>query len=360
MRIQDLTIENLRVIERMTLTPVPGINIFCGPNGAGKTSVLEAIYLAGRGRSFRHNESAPMVRHGADVARLLLHIAADEENDRISTLGIARGASQLEARLNGKDLTRRSALAEALPVQWVGSQPQRFFELGPEVRRNFLDMLLFHVEHSYLHRLNEYHRVLKQRNAALRICDRAGAQAWDTLLSELSEQISRSRSDLWNDLWERARSMAANWGLTTLLDARIRGGSKGSRTLLEDLRSRIDEDLSRGFTGQGTHRFDVTITERTSTRNAAKSLSRGQLKLWVLALNLAASDTIEASSRGERPVLLIDDLSAELDLANRTRVLKAVLDRGGQAFVTRLSDDVLPMLDQTALFHVEHGRLRDP
>ena len=160
--IHGLTIQDLRVIQTLELAPVRGINVVSGNNGAGKTSVLEAIYLAGRGRSFRHNEAKPLIREGAEEVRVIAKIS-DLTDGSATTLGLSRDRSQFRCRVDGQDVKKRSVLAETLPVQWVSSQPQLFLELGPDLRRRFLDMVVFHVKHGYLSTLGTYQRVLKQR-----------------------------------------------------------------------------------------------------------------------------------------------------------------------------------------------------
>ncbi len=130
MWINSLSISDLRVIRSLELQPREGINFVCGPNGAGKTTILEAIYLAGRGQSFRHQDAGPMIRNGSDDATVVVKMVG--AGGRQAILGVRRSAKNVECRLNGENVSKRSALAMALPVQWIGSQPQLLLSMGPE------------------------------------------------------------------------------------------------------------------------------------------------------------------------------------------------------------------------------------
>lgn len=355
MKISALTIENLRIFRRLSLRPDDGINIVSGANGSGKTSILEAIYLAGRGRTFRHSDARPLVRVGAAQAVVVVKLrGSDPESE--STLGISRGAKEFRCRLNGIDLTRRSELAATLPVQWIGSQPQILLDLGPDVRRRFLDMAMFHVEPRYLQTLADFQRSLRQRNGALRLVgDRSAVRVWDRPLSEAGEQIDRDRRSVLDAIFQRLRNILDEWQLDFSVTYRYRSGWSKDRGLREELDAQLDDDMQRGFTRSGPHRAELEILSASGL--AQKVLSRGQQKMLVIALHLATFDLIVKEALQRRPVLLLDDLAAELDLANRGKVLGALEARSGQCFITRLSDDRLPTPSGGAVFHVEQGQL---
>jgi len=356
--IRDLSIDHLRLIEHLRFAPGTGINVISGSNGAGKTSILEAIYLAGRGRTFRHRDARPLIREGEREARVLLRLQPDD-GGRLLTLGLARQIQGLHCRLDGSDVKKRSLLAEALPLHWVSSQPQGFLEAGPDIRRRFLDMAVFHVEHGYLGTLSAYQRALRQRNAALRSGDRSGSRVWHHALADAAEVIDRSRHQIVDRLASRVAEITQSWDLSADIDFHYHRGWSGTVGLEDELDVRLADDLRQGHTSRGPHRaeLDVLALHTEKGRPAAKVLSRGQLKMLVIAINLAAFDVIVASVADRRPIWLIDDLAAELDLVNRARVLDALAARETQAFVTRLSDETLPDGGIDTVFHVKHGQL---
>lgn len=355
MQIVRLEISNLRVLRELVLEPGRAINFIVGANGAGKTSILEGIYLAGRGRSFRHAESGPLIRNGAGNSTVVVHIDRGK-GARTSILGVRREKSAIVCRMDGKDLNKRSDLAEALPVQWVGSQPQVFLELGPDVRRRFLDMGLFHVEHSYLQTVSELHRVLRQRNAALRDGQAEMAAIWDRPLQDVSEKVNEARLRFVESLMPGVIALLAEWAQDFQFSFRYRSGWHIEKPLSELLKSRIGTDIKMGFTGIGPHRAELALLSEGLP--VEKKLSRGQQKMLLLALNISLLDVIRTSTQSS-PILLVDDMAAELDETNRSRVLRSLVERGAQAFLTKIDESALRVDSaDSRTFHVEHGVLK--
>jgi DNA replication and repair protein RecF len=354
-RITSLEISNLRIVEHLVISPTAGINLIVGGNGAGKTTLLEGIYLAGRGRTFRHADAGPMIRIGAECATVIVGLR-DDDADRNSILGVRRERRVLTCRLNGQDVKKRSVLAEALPVQWIGSQPQSFLGMGPEVRRRFIDMGVFHVEHGYLDVVAEFHRVLRQRNAAIRQGDPAGVRIWNQPFDAAAVVLSDRRRAFVDTLMPLVLARLATWQTDFELNYRFRPGWRGDTPLREQLDSRIESDLRQGFTTIGPQRAELEFT--VANVPAEKCLSRGQQKMLVLALHLALTDRIKAAV-GRAPIVLIDDLAAELDRANRQAIIEAFTERPVQVFLTAIESEALTLLDDAAaMFHVEQGALK--
>jgi len=353
--ISSLVINNLRIVEKLQIEPAPGINFIVGDNGAGKTSILEAIYLAGRGRTFRHKDAGPMIGQGADSVTVVVGID-DENSERRSTLGIRREKSQFICRLDGKDVKKRSILAETLPVQWVGSQPQLFLSMGPDVRRRFLDMGMFHVEHSYLSSMLEFQRILRQRNAALRKGNAEEVRIWNKPLSVAAESLNKRREYYVDLLMTRVVDEIGPWNPGYTLSYRYRPGWKGDSDLFQQLEESTESDLRLGYTTRGPQRAELELLADGAT--AEKKLSRGQQKILVLALNLALSDLI-SERKGSAPILLVDDLAAELDPMNRSLLVAEFEKRQVQVFLTKIEDDSLRAnVTNPRTFHVEQGAIR--
>ena len=359
MYIRVLEITDLRVIERIRIEPAAGLNFIVGENGSGKTSLLEGIYLASRGRTFRHAEAGPMIRFGAEQTTVVAHLAPDRvdgsADESGAILGVRRGKQSLLCRLNGSDVRKRSELAEALPVQWIGSQPQLLISMGPEVRRRFVDMGLFHVEPPYLRAYAEFQRTLQQRNAAIRQGSREQVSFWSTPFAAASEALNEYRESFSERLVRRTLELLGEWHTDFTIDYRFRRGWSSTVHLEEELRRKVDLDLKMGFTTIGPQRAELEISVEGGV--AEKRLSRGQQKVLVFALNLAMQDLIK-SRKGTAPILLVDDLNAELDQLNREKLLAAIVARGGQTFIAaiELPIDVGRLPPGTRLFHVEHGR----
>ncbi|MGD8958104.1 MAG: DNA replication/repair protein RecF, partial [Chromatiaceae bacterium] len=351
--ITSLEIANLRIVEQLDLSPGPGLNFIQGPNGAGKTSILEAIYLAGRGRTFRHSDAGPLIRRGAEAASVVVQFSG-ENGASLSRLGVRRDKSSLTCRLNGKDIKKRSTLAETLPLQWMGSQPQLLLGLGPEVRRRFIDLALFHVEPTYLNVITTFQRALRQRNAALRRGPAAAVRHWHEPMDSAAAVMDSHRAAFIASLLPRVRNFLERWSVEFELGWRYRRGWGQDIALKDLLQQKLDQDLRIGYTSAGPQRAELDLI--ADGASAEKSLSRGQQKLLVLALNLGVMDMI-IEAKGVAPVLLVDDLAAELDSENRARLIAELEQRDVQIFLTRIERRVLAPNKPSTVFHVEHGRL---
>src|SRR6187397_759368 len=178
MALAELRIENLRCVESAALDFSPELNLIAGENGAGKTSILEAIFLLGRGRSFRTRTSERLIRYGQP--RLTVFGRTDDSPPRSAGIEIAADGGT-RARINGENASSLLELSGVLPVQAIDPEIHKLIEQGPERRRRWLDWLVFHVEPSFGPQWARYQRALKQRNAALK----AGVEnvgAWDPVL----------------------------------------------------------------------------------------------------------------------------------------------------------------------------------
>lgn len=286
---------------------------------------------------------------------VVISLCGDSPGSRSSVLGVRREKRVLTCRLDGQEIRKRSGLAEALPVQWIGSQPQLLLESGPEVRRRFIDMGLFHVEQSYLGTLGDFHRILRQRNAAIRLGGASAVRVWNQSMHMAALALNESRQQFVHDLMRRVQALIAPWKPGFSLGYKFRPGWSLDGSLLEQLESKIDLDLKMGYTTIGPQRAELELL--ADNVNAAKKLSRGQQKILVLALNLALMDYM-LESRGVTPVVLCDDLAAELDVANRERVIKAFEARPAQVFLTMVDRGALRGIStDPSMFHVEHGQL---
>ncbi len=348
----EIVIENLRVFEQACFRPGPGINLVTGANGAGKTSLLEAVHLVATGRSFRHRDTQPLIREGAEAVQLVGRFS--DRGGHSHVLGLRREKQDLVVRLDGRGNVRRSEILELLPVQFIGADPQDLISGPPEKRRAFLDNGLFHVEHDYLAVAQHYARALAQRNAALR----SGGyrkQEWDAQLASFGERLDAYRARYVPGLVDTVRAVLHDWGFDADLAFSYRRGWSQKETLGEALARMLDTDRKQHFTSVGPHRADLVITARAA--RSGKILSRGQLKMLVAAMYLAQA-RLQSETRPVQ-VLLFDDIGAELDADNRARLLRTIGSSYPQVIVTSLDPPGDFDADSTSLrmFHVEHGTL---
>jgi DNA replication and repair protein RecF len=345
----ELQVADQRCLTQAHLRLHPRLNLLTGDNGSGKTSILEAIYLLGRGRSFRTRHTEQLIRHTAAELRVVGRI----DSGGTHTIGVGCTRQKgVAARIDGRDVTSLAELSELFPVQVIDPGIHRLVEEGPVQRRRWLDWAVFHVEPDFVRHWQGYSRALRQRNAALR-CG-ADPSPWDGELVRLGEQLNTSRARL-------VQALQPYW-TTALHDLDAEPASLGyfqgwnrEQGLAAALSAHALRDRERGTTGSGPHRFDVQL--RLDGRSVREILSRGQQKLMGAAMALTMSRYVAAAA-SRAPALLLDDPAAELDREHTERLLAAVASLGGQLVVTALRAEGTPLGTPDRVFHVEHNEVK--
>jgi DNA replication and repair protein RecF len=350
MGLSELTLENFRCIERARLDLPRGMALIRGPNGSGKTSILEGIYLLGRGRSFRSRHADGLIRDGTDALALGGRTTGDTGVPLRVRVRRGQGTS---AEIAGVAVRSRADLAQAFPVQALEPGIHKLIEEASPRRRRWLDWAVFHVEPPFILAWQRYGRALRQRNAALRSAPET-ARAWDPELIEQGELIDAARIRLLEGLTPYWNAMA---GALTDLPAQLlyRRGWSAEVPLALALAASFAQDRRRNMTLVGPHRADVEVC--LAGRNARTVLSRGQQKLMAAAMVLSQLKLLQARVALE-PTLLLDDPAAELDATRLDRLLGQVRALSCQLIVTSL--DLAPerLGSPESVFHVEHGHVQ--
>ncbi|MDA3920354.1 MAG: DNA replication/repair protein RecF [Salinisphaera sp.] len=355
MQFDALSIRNFRCMESAELLPAESVNCIIGDNASGKTSVLEAIYILGRGQSFRHSPLHQAIRRGDDSFTVRARISDGASRHR--RVGAHHDKRQFSLKLDDIDNVSRFELVSAAPLQLIDPNVHRLLEQGPQHRRQFLDWGVFHVEPLFFPAWRRYRRALKQRNHALRHrYAKHDVLAWDGELvkqGELVDACRRRYLDYLTDLLPKSTHRVIGNGQ---LQLSYTNGWKGTEGLGVALASTLDRDLRAGFTQQGPHRADLHVA--ISSTKARDWVSRGQQKILTTSLLLCQAQILHLR-RGIKPVLLIDDLAAELGESFRQTVAEEIIRIGGQCFLTFLDESLVPdALTSAQMFHVEHGRVR--
>ena len=360
MRIVNIRISDVRSLCDVEVVPGSRINLLIGPNGSGKTSILEAIHILSLGRSFRTRKTRSVIRHDAESLTVAGHIASEESGSN-TTIGIEKTAGTTRLRVDGREVRSVSALARRLPVMVIAPEGFKALLEGSEHRRRLLDWTLFHVEPSYLEVLQRYGHVLKQRNAALRMPGGEQSEreldSWDEQLAAEGERLEsiRRRHVESPEMLEIAHESIASV-LTEEVSWKYWCGWDRERELLDVLKSHRLRDRQTGFTSTGPHRADVLW--RGTRGLARENLSRGQGRLLVMAFEIAQVSYV-MRVENVRPVLLVDDLSTELDISSMQRFISRIENLGLQVFISSVLDAVATLIRpdaEASLFHVEQGQ----
>tara|TARA_R110000772_G_scaffold26389_11_gene68087 strand:- start:2522 stop:3604 length:1083 start_codon:yes stop_codon:yes gene_type:complete len=354
--LKKLSITRLRNLDTVTIAPSPAFNFIYGENGSGKSSMLEAIFLLGRAKTFRSASKTPIIQIGTNDC--VIHALLDEEQ----SLGFSRTQSgDQQIRINGQNAGNSAELAQKLPLQLFNADAFKILEGGPGVRRGFLDWGVFHVEQDFISHWRQAQRALLNRNSLLkkRNIDHAELKPWTQEFCRHAEEVHKYREAY---IKKYVLSLSTTLNEMLPLDSfslKYVKGWEQDEDLEAVLSKSLDKDIKYGHTASGPHRADLKI--QIGSESAAEHLSRGQQKLLLIAMKFSQAILLKEQC-SKSCVFLLDDLPAELDSANRSRVLAMLSKLGEQAFITGIAkQDLLESMQEIGkemkLFHVEHGKI---
>lgn len=336
------------------MSPGAGINIIVGDNASGKSSVLESIFFLGRARSFRRTLSDALIRDGAD--EFTVFARTEDRFSAPGTLGIRRRRRETLWKIDGRADASLLDLVRRLPIQFIDPNLHQLLEEGPTHRRRFLDWGVFHVEHDFFPAWQRMQRALRQRNRALkRRATAATIRAWDHELVAQVGRVDNARRRYLADWQTNLRHFMAEVMPEVSLDVRYHPGWAADRSYFDVLAAGFDRDRELGHTQSGPHRADLKV--RLEGALARERASRGQQKLITMVMLLAQAALLK-QRHGYTPIILVDDLAAELAADYRSAVFRLLAAQDAQCFLTFL--DIADVPDRTAcsaMFHVEHGQL---
>ena len=356
MFITRLNIERVRNLKAVALHELQPFNVFYGQNGSGKTSILEAIHLLATGRSFRTHIPKNYIQNETGDAIVF----AQSVTEKIGMQKFLSGEQLI--KVNGDHIATQGQLAKILPLQHIDPQSTDIIDYGAKPRRQLIDWLMFHVEPDFYHAWQYYSRALKQRNSLLksrRNLSLNDLEPWNKMLAEYGEMLHSQRSGIveqWKVYFEQDLKQ-----LLPDLDIQMEyvAGFHSELGLLHDLTVHHQKDLDRRYTEYGPHRADLRL--KTTLGDADVVLSRGQKKLLIVALKLSQIAMLHGCNK--ETVVLLDDLTAELDLTAQQRLIGRLSQLGSQVFITTLDhESVQKHLHDLSisyqLFSVENGTVQ--
>lgn len=372
MQVRRLTLEHFRSYAHLELELAGGVSAFLGPNGQGKTNLLEALgYLAGQS-SHRVSIDAPLVRTGADRAVLRALVVRDDR-ELLIELEVNPGKAN-RARLGRSPVPRPREILGVLRTVLFAPEDLALVKGDPAERRRFLDELLTIRAPRYSAVRGDYDRVLKQRNTLLKTAAaarRAGPagdlrtlETWDAHLARHGAELLAGRLELLADLTphlERAYASVAPGGRQVRAAYRSSAGllpvgasrAELTEVLLAELALVRAQEIERGVSLIGPHRDDLLL--ELGDFPARGYASHGESWSVALALRLASYELLRAD--GGEPVLLLDDVFAELDTSRRAR-LAGLVASAEQVLITAAVPADVPGELAGARFSVADGEVR--
>lgn len=356
--VRHVSLVDVRNYETLEVALAPGINALVGPNGQGKTNLVEAVaYLSTLG-SHRVATDAPLIRNGAERAIIRADVVR-EDRSLLLEIEITPGKAN-RARINRAPVTKTREILGILRTVVFAPEDLALVKGDPSERRRFLDDLLVQRQPRLAGTRSDYDRVLKQRNALLKSSGAARRtnidelvrtlEVWDDQLAQLGAEIITARRELTAALAPLAT--AAYQALVPGSDSiALRYRSKiddvdapdTASALLAEMGRRRKEELDRGITLVGPHRDDLDVSlGSTPVKGYA---SHGESWSAALSLRLAAYDLLTIESGA--PVLVLDDVFAELDSRRRAHLAERVADAPQVLITAAVADDVPAVMSGT-------------
>jgi DNA replication and repair protein RecF len=362
LRILQLSIRDFRNLAAVDLAPSPRATILLGENGQGKTNLLEAIYLLATLKPLRAARLVELVRFGQEGAL----VAADFDGPG----GVRRAAVQVQAGgrtafLDGKPQDRLDAYFEGLAAVCFAPDDLLLVKAGPEGRRRFLDRAAFNRWPAVLGEARDFVRALRARNAALRTGPaeveasfrgplvRAGARLLvrrRALVEELAPRLATAFGEI-----SGPGAPAALLAYRPAAGVKLEGDeAELALRLAAALEDRLPRDREKGYTSAGPHMDDLVLS--LDGRGAKLYGSQGQQRALVLALKIAEIENLR-TALGRPPLLLLDDVSSELDPAKNRYLLGYLAALPAQVFLTSTDRRLLEPAagPESAFFRVENG-----
>ncbi len=371
MHVSHLSLADFRSYARVEVPLDPGVTAFVGPNGQGKTNLVEAVgYLATLG-SHRVSSDAPLVRMGAERA-IVRAAVVQGERQQLVELELNPGKAN-RARINRSSQVRPRDVLGIVRTVLFAPEDLALVKGDPGERRRFLDELITARSPRMAGVRSDYDRVLKQRNTLLksaalarrhggRQMDLSTLDVWDQHLARVGAELLAQRLDLITTLQplaDKAYEQLAPGGGPLSMEYRGSAGDGlgGVSTreelyglLIEALGAARKNEIERGVTLVGPHRDDLLL--KLGQLPAKGYASHGESWSYALALRLASYDLLRGE--GNEPVLVLDDVFAELDSRRRERLAELVAP-GEQVLVTAAVDDDVPGVLSGARFAVSEG-----
>ncbi len=367
MYLQELSLATYRNISSVALTFRPGVTVFVGPNGQGKTNLVEAIEYAATQRSHRVTSDQALVMTGHGGARIRAVFRAAHRRSQVDIQVRAAGSNQV---LLNENAVQRKSLVGQFPLVFFSPSDLSLVRGDPSERRRYLDELVLKLRPSSFMIFHEYERIVRQRNALLRHLSRVGGRTtdalhdWDVQLVDAGSQILHFRQQVLTSLvpdvaasYEAVARRDQNIELDLAATVPVQGDLAETKAafwrILDENRAR---EVERGSTLYGPHRDDLVLTvDGLVVRQHA---SHGESWSFALALRLGEAEALRRRSRVGDPILILDDVFAELDRARRTALAERVIGFE-QVFITAAVPQELPEIQDERRISVHAGECEE-
>jgi DNA replication and repair protein RecF len=381
MRLLTLQVRNFRNFERLELACAPRLNIFVGDNGQGKTNILESIYVLGQIRSFRGAGRAELTRWGADVVNLRGTLEHPAHGAAVQ-LGMSWNGQRRMLKVQGQEINRTIDYLGHLNALVFAADSVQVIKGSPDGRRRLVDRALVSLQPTYLSLLQNHHSVLKQRNRLLKSpkVDRASLEVWNNKFAQVGSALVQARARYLQRLNRQLACLnELKLGSPTALQLSYQPalgpadndkGTKGETYAGADM-ARTSERLLEGMTRVERDELRVHMSlvgpQRDEIgfylegRDLRSYGSQGEQRLATLLVLISMLEDLQVQL-GTPPLVLLDDMVAELDRRRRGLLWEFLQTIGAQVFLsgTELTADLQALcaaVPETQVWRVQAGLL---
>ena len=326
MKINTLTLKNFRNYQKEVVKFEDGLNILVGKNAQGKTNILEAIFFAVIGKSFKASKEKEAIKWEEEVASIKAEFSREFRDVAIEL--IFNKSAKKAVKIDGISIKKIGELLGNVNAVFFSPQELKLVKESPDERRRFMNVDISQTNKRYFYALNRYEKVLANRNKLLKMSKDFNAlketiDIWDKALVDLAEKIYLERKLFIEKLApfaEKAHNYISNGQekLEIKYDSFDFGDKDFKSEMLKALQKNLEKDYKHGYTSVGVHRDDLDIYLNGVE---VKSFgSQGQQRTVALSMKLAELEIIKERA-GEYPILLLDDVFSELDNDRQKRLL---------------------------------------
>ena len=353
-KLNSLKIVNFRNIKKIVIKPYHRFNIISGHNGAGKTNLLESIYFLGALRSFRTTFRRELIGPDSEFSTVN-GVFEGSVTDMICDVNI--GPQVRKIRCNGKIVESSDRHFSRFPMVLFHPNTLNIVNGGPKDRRRFMDRALFQADPIYPRYIRDYQKLLISRNLVLktRPLDRRLISLYDDQISKVAVELVTLRRSLINNIEPIFTKIFHT--ISKGLEGRLLYKANTDNDLevvRRVLRDSLENDVKRGFSSRGPHADDLFIG--IGHRKARGFASQGQQRLLALSLKIAETLTLEKTT-GHMPIMLLDDISSELDDERKKILFNSLFQLGGQVFITTTHINHIIAKNGYSFFELRDGRL---
>ncbi len=367
MFINKLKLINFRNYDDLELKLHEKLNIFIGNNAQGKTNIIEAIYIAGFGKSFRTSKDKDLIKMDRD--KTYAKIEGMRKYGNISIELKFWDKKKKEIKINGMSITKLSDILGSINVVIFSPEDLKLIKEGPSERRKFIDREISHINKKYYYNLTSYNKVLNQRNNLLKKIQYNKKyintiDIWDEKLMEFGIEVILKRREFIGKINSLSRLMHRKItdGKEELEVKYLDNIKMDSKDKYEDiyekyktkLKKKLDKDIERGYTLIGPHKDDIGLyINNIDIRTFG---SQGQQRTTALSLKLSEIE-IAKGETGEYPILLLDDVMSELDSDRQNFLIKSL--KNVQTFITTtdIPDTMVPLVKEGYIFNISMGKV---